>query len=109
MWRWFGVAGSGTAAISGLSWLLAPAILPLFYGIVVVLLLSHLPSVGTRIAFLIAAVSLVLFVAVSRIFLSVRFMTDCVAAVIEAVVWLGLCGVRAPRRPTFVSTAGDEA
>ena len=80
----------------------------LFYGIVVLRLWSHLSSVGSRIALLIAAISLVLLVATSRIVLGVHFMTDCIGAVIEAIVWLGICLLGARGVPAFFTTAGDE-
>ena len=68
----------------------------LFYGIVVIWLWPRVPRVEARIVLLIAAISMVLLVAASRIVLGVHFMTDCIAAVFEAGVWLAICLFRAP-------------
>ena len=69
----------------------------LFYGIVVVWLSPRVSGVGARIALLIAATLMILLVAASRIVLGVHFMTDCIAAVIEAGAWLAICMLGAPR------------
>ena len=69
----------------------------LFYGIFVVWLWPCVRRPEARLALLIAATLMVLLVAVSRIVLGVHFMTDCIAAVIEAGAWLAICLFRAPR------------
>ena len=63
---------------------------------------------GARTALLIAAISMVLFVAASRIALGVHFMTDCVAAVIEAGGWLAICLFCSPGSAVFSSRVADE-
>ena len=70
----------------------------LFYGIVVAWLWPRVSSVGARAAMLMAAALLVLVVATSRIVVGVHFLSDCVAAVIEAGVWLAIC-LTTPRGP----------
>ena len=75
----------------------------LFYGIVVVWLWPRVRRLEARIALLIAAVLMVLLVAASRIVLGVHFMTDCIAAVIEAGAWLAICQFRAPGAPVSSS------
>ena len=80
----------------------------LFYAIVVILLWPHMPSVGARIALLTTATLLVLLVAVSRIFLGAHYMTDCVAATIEALVWLRICLNGAFRAPPVLSKPRDK-
>ena len=69
----------------------------LFYGIVVVWLWPRVRGLGARGALLVVAVSMVLLVAASRIVLGVHFMTDCVAAVIDAGAWLAICLFGAPK------------
>jgi len=68
----------------------------LIYGIVVIWLWPRVRGLEARIALLIAAISMVLLVAASRIVLGVHFMTDCIAAMIEAGAWLAICLFRAP-------------
>ena len=63
----------------------------LFYGVVVVWLWPRMRCLGAQLALSIAAMLMVLLVAASRLVLGVHFMTDCVAAVIEAGVWLAIC------------------
>ena len=75
----------------------------LFYGIVVVWLWPRVPGLEARIALLIAAILMVLLVAASRIVLGVHFMTDCIAAVIEAGAWLTICLFGAPGAPVSSS------
>lgn len=81
----------------------------LFYGIVVVWLWPRVRGGGARIALLIAATLMVLLVAASRIVLGVHFMTDCIAAVIEAGAWLTICLFRAPRSAASSSLEVDES
>lgn len=63
----------------------------LFYGAIVVWLWPRIHTAWMRVALLIAATSLVLVVAASRIVLGLHFLSDCVAAVLEALVWLSIC------------------
>lgn len=80
----------------------------LFYGIVVVWLWPRLRGLGARIALPIAALLMVLLVAASRIVLGVHFMTDCIAAVIEAGAWLAICLFGAPRSaPAWSREVGE--
>lgn len=80
----------------------------LFYGIVLVWLWPRVRGVGARTALLIAAISMVLLVAASRIVLGAHFMTDCVAAVIEAGIWLAICLIGAPEAAVSSSRVADE-
>jgi membrane-associated phospholipid phosphatase len=80
----------------------------LFYGIVVVWLWPRVRGVGARIALLVAAISMVLLVAASRIVLGVHFVSDCMAAVIEAGVWLATCLFGAPGVAVLFPRVADE-
>lgn len=80
----------------------------LFYAVVVIMLWPHLPKVGARFFLVTTAISVVLLVAISRIYLGVYFMTDCLAAVIEALLWLGICLSGASVHPAAVATARDQ-
>jgi membrane-associated phospholipid phosphatase len=72
----------------------------LFYGFVVVLLLSQVCQRGWRIAIVAAAVLMVFLVCLSRVYLGVHYLSDVVGGVVEALLWLALClsGVRAWRQ-----------
>ena len=63
----------------------------LFYGAVVVWLWPRLRSAGARVALPVAAAALVLLIAVSRIVLGVHYLSDCIAAVCEGLLWLAIC------------------
>ena len=63
----------------------------LFYGLAVVWFWPRLRTRWMRAALPIAAVSMVLLVAVSRIVLGVHYASDCVGAVVEALLWLAIC------------------
>jgi undecaprenyl-diphosphatase len=80
----------------------------LFYGIFLVWLWPRVRRLEARIALLIAAILMVLLVATSRIVLGVHFMTDCIAAVIDAGAWLAICLFRAPRVAVSLSAWGGE-
>ena len=75
----------------------------LLYGVVVVLLWPRVRNSGARIGTVIGAGTLVLLVAMSRIVLGVHFLSDCIAAVIEAGVWLAICLVSARATGVFHS------
>lgn len=82
----------------------------LFYGTVVVWLWPRVRSAAGRIALLVGAAAAVLLVATSRIVLGVHFASDCLAAVLEATLWLAICRAGAPRPHAFaaVSAAARE-
>ena len=63
----------------------------LFYGLAVVWFWPRLRTGWARVALSLAAVSMVLLIAVSRIVLGVHYASDCVGAVIEGVLWLAIC------------------
>ena len=63
----------------------------LFYGLVAVWFWPRLRTRWMRPALPIAAVSMVLLVAVSRIVLGVHYASDCFGAVVEALLWLAIC------------------
>ncbi|MDE2298246.1 MAG: phosphatase PAP2 family protein, partial [Burkholderiales bacterium] len=63
----------------------------LFYGVAVVWLWPRLRTGWARGALSIAAVSMVLLVALSRIVLGVHYASDCVGAVLEGLLWLAIC------------------
>ena len=80
----------------------------LFYAVVVIMLWPYLPKVGARFCLVTTVISVVLLVALSRIYLGGHFMTDCLAAVIEALLWLGICLSGASLHPAAVATPRDE-
>ena len=69
----------------------------LFYGFVTAFLLSHAQARPWRGGIVAVAVTMVLLVGLSRIYLGAHYFTDVVAAMVEGVLWLGLClsGVQA--------------
>ena len=77
----------------------------LFYGVIVVWLWPRVRNVWLRVALLFGATSLVLLVAASRIVLGVHFLSDCIGAVLEALLWIALCcagaGAGPAGRPSF--------
>jgi membrane-associated phospholipid phosphatase len=66
-----------------------------FYGFLVVLLWPGSTS-GTRAALVTLAIVMVTLVAASRIALGVHYFSDCVAAVVEGLLWLVVCMLRFP-------------
>jgi undecaprenyl-diphosphatase len=72
----------------------------LFYGVLVVLAFSSCRRPVLRLLLAIAAAALVVLVAASRMVLGMHYLSDCVGAVIEALLWLALCltGTPAVRR-----------
>jgi undecaprenyl-diphosphatase len=63
----------------------------LFYGALLVLAFSSLRSPALRWLLTIAAASMVTLVAMSRMVLGMHYLSDCVGAVIEALLWLAIC------------------
>lgn len=74
----------------------------LYYGAVVLWLWPRIRNTWMRVALLIIATSLVLLVATSRIVLGLHFLSDCIAAALEALLWLAIClgATHAAVRPT---------
>ena len=70
----------------------------LFYGATLAWLWPRTRAAWMRIALAVAAAGMVLLVAASRIVLGLHFLSDCVAAVFEALLWLAICMTRAERR-----------
>ena len=72
----------------------------LFYGFLTVLVFADPGARRWRGAMVIVAVAMVLLVGLSRIYLGAHYFTDVVGAIVEAMLWLGLClfGVQALRR-----------
>ena len=69
----------------------------LFYGFLAAFLLSHAQARRWRGGIVAAAVTMVLLVGLSRIYLGAHYFTDVVAAMVEGLLWLGVClgGVQA--------------
>lgn len=67
----------------------------LLYGLIVVLLRPGCGSVALRAGLIVAAATMIVLVAVSRVMLGVHFPSDCAAAVIEGLLWLAICRVAA--------------
>ena len=63
----------------------------LFYGVMVVWLWPRIGTLWMRATLLVVVASLVLLVATSRIVLGLHFLSDCIAAVLEALLWLVVC------------------
>ena len=79
----------------------------LLYGFLAALLISATPSRARQGTAITGALSLIILVAASRMYLGAHFLSDVLAAFFESVAWLGLCLVglkvlryqRARRRP----------
>lgn len=78
----------------------------LFYGVVVIWLWPRMRAPWMRVALSIGAASLVLLVAASRIVLGLHFLSDCVAAVLEALLWLAICLAAAHPARAFTYPVG---
>ena len=65
----------------------------LFYGFLVAILISRSHSRVRDVALVIAALSMVLLVAASRMYLGAHFLSDVLAAFFESLAWLGVCVV----------------
>ncbi|MEO8924044.1 MAG: phosphatase PAP2 family protein, partial [Caldimonas sp.] len=72
-----------------------------FYGVLVVVLWRHVKAPWGRGALLLVAGVLVVLVASSRIILGVHFLSDCIAAVLEALAWISICLFVGPRDPAW--------
>jgi undecaprenyl-diphosphatase len=72
----------------------------LFYGVLLVLAFSRCRHPVLRTILAIAAAAMIVLVAASRMVLGMHYLSDCVGAVIEEVLWLALCltGTPALRR-----------
>lgn len=62
-----------------------------FYGFLLAFLLAHPWAKPWRPAFVAVAVGMVLLVGLSRIYLGAHYFTDVVGAIVEGLLWLGLC------------------
>ena len=62
-----------------------------FYGVVVAWLWPRLGSAWVRTGLLLAALTMMLLVATSRIARGMHFPSDCIAALLEMSVWLTVC------------------
>jgi membrane-associated phospholipid phosphatase len=63
----------------------------LFYGVVAAMLVAQIDAWRWRVMIVLAAVSLVLLVALTRVYLGVHYLSDVLAAFAEALAWLTLC------------------
>lgn len=72
----------------------------LFYGFLTALVCSDPATRRWRGPMVLLAVAMVALVGLSRIYLGAHYFTDVVGAIVEAMLWLGLClsGVRALHR-----------
>ena len=77
----------------------------LFYGAVVALLWRETKAVRARALLVAGAAAMVLLVAAGRIVLGVHFLSDCIAAVVEALAWLAIClgGLHRPAASTRIA------
>ena len=74
----------------------------LFYGAVVTLLWRRTRAAPARALLVAGAAGMVLLVAAGRIVLGVHFLSDCIAAMVEALAWLTIClgGLHRPAAST---------
>jgi membrane protein DedA with SNARE-associated domain/membrane-associated phospholipid phosphatase len=63
----------------------------LFYGLLAVFALHHVPSWRWRVATVLATVLLIVLVGFSRLYLGAHYLSDVLAAIAEGVAWLALC------------------
>jgi undecaprenyl-diphosphatase len=63
----------------------------LFYGVLGALLIAKIPVWRWRVLIAFVAITLVVLVALSRLYLGVHYLSDVLAAFAEAVAWLSLC------------------
>lgn len=63
----------------------------LFYGFLTALVFAHSGARRWRGPMVVLAVAMVLLVGLSRIYLGAHYFTDVVGAIVEALLWLGLC------------------
>lgn len=78
-----------------------------FYGFVTLLLWPRCRSGLQRAALLVIAAAMVVLVAESRILLGMHYLSDCVAAVAEGLLWVAVC--RAPSRPACPAAFAERA
>jgi len=60
----------------------------LFYGFLCVYIVSHVESLGLRVAAVLAGITMVLLVAFSRMYLGVHYPSDVLAAISASTAWL---------------------
>lgn len=70
----------------------------LLYGFLALVVLVHLPRSGWRWVAAALALLVVALVAWSRVYLGVHFLTDVLAGIAEALVWLALCVIALSER-----------
>jgi undecaprenyl-diphosphatase len=63
----------------------------LFYGVVAAMLVARINAWCWRMMIVLAAITMVALVALSRLYLGVHFLSDVLAAVAVGIVWLTLC------------------
>lgn len=63
----------------------------LFYGVLAALLVSRTHNQQWRIAIVLAAGAMVGFVALTRLYLGVHYLSDILAAFAEGIAWLAIC------------------
>lgn len=73
-----------------------------FYGALAIEAAALRASAVRRAAFALAAAAMVAIVACSRIVLGVHFLSDCIGAFVESVLWLAACFSGRPLKPSPV-------
>ena len=63
----------------------------LFYGVIAAMVISRTAAWGWRVMAVLAAITLVTLVALTRVYLGVHYLSDVLAAFAEGVAWLALC------------------
>ncbi|MFC5520557.1 bifunctional DedA family/phosphatase PAP2 family protein [Polaromonas jejuensis] len=63
----------------------------LFYGVVAAMLVAKIKAWRWRVTIVLAAITLVVLVALTRMYLGVHYLSDVLAAFAEGVAWLTLC------------------
>lgn len=63
----------------------------LFYGVVAAMLISRTAAWRWRVMVVLAAITMVALVALTRVYLGVHYLSDVLAAFAEGVAWLALC------------------
>ena len=63
----------------------------LFYGVIAAMVISRTAAWRWRVMTVLAAITLVALVALTRVYLGVHYLSDVLAAFAEGVAWLALC------------------
>ncbi len=63
----------------------------LFYGVMAVMVISRTAAWRWRVMAVLAAITMVALVALTRVYLGVHYLSDVLAAFAEGVAWLTLC------------------